>query len=697
MDTERFNKLRTLFYRALELPEDEREPFLRQTCQSEEDILSEVLTLLDAHKKESHSISPPEVLSPSVLSQSPQPPNYRIGYYKLERLLGRGGMGEVWQAVRDDGTFRKTVAIKIMLFNQDNTKLIERFLQERQLLASLDHPNIARILDGGQLETGLPYTVMEYVEGLQIDRHCDENHVNLNTRVSIFIQVCNAVDYLHRNGVIHRDLKPGNILVTTSGSVRLLDFGIARITGVQGPIGLTAPQEILLTPGYASPEQYVGEPCSNASDIYSLGVVLYKLLTGNLPSQVAPNAPSAGIAGEIFKTEGKRKLKDLDAVILKALEHNPGLRYASAVEMASDLQRFIDGQPVKARKYSLPERTGNFIRRNRVATAVLMIILILASTVIWQAVRNWKSKILAENAQEQLSKTLDRIPAAAIQSDMSQEMMTKLLREVQEVRNALESIINHSNPDNAQLRAKGELLLKRTTSFLDQAAHAASQSPVLALEVGRAYKTAADFEIANSGQNANKSQALDHYAKAGYFLEIAGNRGIAHPFLQEGIKGIEKSVTNLGGRIEDLTSQVHKQYSDTPKAPLNPAPLSDEEQISEIPKPVVANPPKERHEPVPAQVDEPDTSSVQQTEWQEMQIMVSVKIQTALQASQKMQEDLALRNLSLNPDIVYNGKQMQSCKEIAENYAKQKKWEEAKDYLIKAQVYADRILKTLGH
>jgi serine/threonine protein kinase len=702
MDIERFSKIRALFDRALELPESEREPFLRQACQNQEDIFAEVLALLHAHNSQSHFLSQPVVLSSTFFKPPSLSSSVRIGPYKLERLLGRGGMGEVWQAIRDDGTFSKTVAIKIMLIHRDNARLIERFLQERQLLASLDHPNIARILDGGQLEDGRPYTVMEYVEGMPIDRYCDERRVDLDGRISLFVQVCHAVEYLHQNGVIHRDLKPGNILVSTSGSVRVLDFGIARITGVGRSAGLTGPQELLLTPGYASPEQLAGEPSTNASDIFSLGVVLYQLLAGSLPSLVAPKAPSTEIGDDQQRTADetrtlrKRMMGDLDAIVLKSMEYNPALRYGNTRQMAEELERFLVGASLKSRSYSFPERARRFILSHKATALVLAAMLILASLASWQAIQNWKLKVLADNAQKQLSKVLDRLPAASVVlNDMPQEIMTQLVHEVRQLRQALEALLSQSNPNNAQLRTRRDALLKRATSFLDQAAPAAKQSGVLALEVGRAYKTAADIEVTNTREKANQSQALGHYAKAGYFLASARDSGIADPSLQQSLKGIETRVNELGGRLDELTSEVQRQLSAPSVAMANNTPEKQEPPILEMQKsvPTALKKAVPAISPTPAEKTEPPLS---ETEWRELQVASAAKIQIALQTSQKMQEDLAARNLTLNSDILHAGKQIQLYKEMAEHYAKQGNWKEAKEYLTRADAYADRILKALG-
>jgi serine/threonine protein kinase len=298
-------------------------------------------------------------------------------------------MGVVFLAVRDDGAFRKNVALKLL--NADNVPpmFVERFRQERQVLAGLEHPNIARILDGGDAPNGAPYYVMEFVEGMPLDRYCDEKRLSLGERIRVFQQVCQAVQYLHENLIIHRDLKPGNIMVAAGPTVKLLDFGIAKLTG---PIqtDVTSPQYRFLTPGYASPEQFMGENCTKASDIYSLGVILYLLLTGKLPGPHDLTTPSTSIREDLQRTpETVNQLRsrirgDLDHIVLKAMQRNPDHRYASAADLAADLNRYLEGRPVIARQTPAHELLWKAIRRNRAAAAgVLFLVLAAGGGAAW--------------------------------------------------------------------------------------------------------------------------------------------------------------------------------------------------------------------------------------------------------------------------------------------------------------------------
>ncbi|NNF26644.1 MAG: serine/threonine protein kinase, partial [Gemmatimonadetes bacterium] len=327
-------------------------------------------------------------------------------------LLGRGGMGGVYLAERADGAFEQTVAIKFLRPGLDTRDFVGRLLAERRILSSLEHPNIARLLDGGSTDRGLPYLVLEYVDGIPITEYCRRHGCTIDQRLELFIQVARAVQYAHSNLVVHRDIKPSNILVTDEGRVKLLDFGIAKLLGPDGgrPEGpLTRTGLRPLTPDYASPEQIKGEPVTTASDVYQLGVLLYRLLTGAPPYRVAatggtlesaistvrPRPPSdavvatakeAGHSGSSPRSPSrlrKRLRGDLDTIVLKALRKEPARRYATALEMADDVRRHLDGRPITARRESRLYRTGKFLRRNAwVAPVTAAGILLMAGFVL---------------------------------------------------------------------------------------------------------------------------------------------------------------------------------------------------------------------------------------------------------------------------------------------------------------------------
>ncbi|MBL8176681.1 MAG: protein kinase [Bryobacterales bacterium] len=308
-------------------------------------------------------------------------PTRHIGPYRLERIIGRGGMGVVYLATRSDNEFRKHVAIKILQSTVLSDDMLRRFRQERQILASLEHPNIARLIDGGTTESGEPYFVMEYISGgLPLDRYCEEHQLPLNDKLRLFMTVCSAVQYAHQRLVVHRDLKPGNIFVSPEGVVKLLDFGIAKALFPQflpGEAALTQTGLHAMTPEYASPEQIRGDNIGVASDVYTLGVVLYQLLTARLPfhqteggipellrvvCEQEPAKPSTVVPPVKKELSG-----DLDNIVLMAMRKEPERRYGSAEQLGEDVRRYLEGLPVAARPATAGYRTAKFLKRHAYA------------------------------------------------------------------------------------------------------------------------------------------------------------------------------------------------------------------------------------------------------------------------------------------------------------------------------------------
>jgi len=367
----------------------------------------------------------------------------RIDRYRVVRELGRGGMGVVVLAERDDGEFRQKVAIKLLASGPGRGDRLEaRLRAERQILAALDHPGIAKLLDGGALSDGSPFLVMEYVEGERIDRWCDERGLDARARVRLLIKACEAVDAAHRRLIVHRDLKPGNVLVTTDGEVKLLDFGIAKLLDPAAVDWTLAPTELGVAPltlAYASPEQITGQPIGTASDVYSLGVLAYELLAGRSPwaarslpelarviCEDDPPTPSAAatlpeleatLDGWAPSRQGKRAGtprrvalagldRDLDAITLRALRKEPALRYPSAAALAADLQRYLDGRPVEARQGNLAYRASKFVRRNRWAVAVGAAAAVTLTAFVWrlgiELARSERERDKARRVQELL-------------------------------------------------------------------------------------------------------------------------------------------------------------------------------------------------------------------------------------------------------------------------------------------------------
>ncbi|HVF62342.1 MAG TPA: serine/threonine-protein kinase [Thermoanaerobaculia bacterium] len=438
MATERWREIEALFAEVAALPAAERTPHLRRRCGGDEDLRREVESLLAADEAVGDFLEQP-VVAPAAVLPPPSAVGRRLGPYAVERKLGEGGMSTVYLAVRADEAYRQQVAIKVFGYGADRADLVERFRAERQILASLDHPNIARLLDGGTTEDGLPYLVMEYVEGLPIDRYCDEHGLSLDERIDLFRQVCAAVQYAHQNLVVHRDIKPSNILVTADGVPHLLDFGIAKLLdGGSLPLAATATMtgQRLMTPHYASPEQVEGKPVNTASDVYSLGVLLYVLLAGRLPYRLEaervdvveravveqePERPSAAVAAPPLR---RRLAGDLDNIVLTALRKEPARRYASVELLSEDLRRHRTGLPVAARPATVGYRVGKFVGRHRfgVAAAALfaLVILGLAATMTVQAVRLARQRDEIQRERDKAVQVADLLEKVFSVADPSQ-------------------------------------------------------------------------------------------------------------------------------------------------------------------------------------------------------------------------------------------------------------------------------------
>src|SRR5438874_290246 len=373
---ERWKQVEVVFEQALELPVGERAAFIQKNCEGDEELRREVESLLESHASAGRFIDHPDIccrkkdLKDDDTSVAA---GQLIGAYRIVREIGRGGMGAVYLAERADEQYKKQVAIKLIKRGMDTDLVLRHFRRERQIMADLDHPNISRLFDGGTTKDGLPYFVMEYIEGAPINQYCSAHALSLQERLKLFLQVGAAISYAHRHTVIHRDIKPSNILVTSEGVPKLLDFGIAKILqsgdGAEPFVTMTGVRP--MTPEYASPEQVRGEPVTTASDVYSLGVVLYELLTGRSPYLFTSRSPS-DVAREITDTEpprpstacdasfqlANRNLKscatllrgDLDNIVLMALRKDPVRRYETVEKFANDIDRYLQSRPVLARR-----------------------------------------------------------------------------------------------------------------------------------------------------------------------------------------------------------------------------------------------------------------------------------------------------------------------------------------------------------
>ncbi|MGH9591762.1 MAG: serine/threonine protein kinase [Bryobacteraceae bacterium] len=445
MTADRWAQIRQIFDRALERPEVDRPAFLRVACARDEELRREVESLLASYQESSEFLNEPIGSVTQTMAhlgdETPEyPPGYRVGPYQLQKCIGRGGMGSVWLASRSENDFKKTVAVKLVKRGMDTQEILRRFRLERQVLARLDHPHIAGLIDGGSTQDGLPYLVMEYVKGTRIDQYCEGRQSTITERLKLFRDLCSAVQYAHQNLVVHRDIKAGNILVTSDGVAKLLDFGIAKLLRTEFSTlspAETRPDLRPMTLDYASPEQIRGEPITTATDVYSLGVLLYRLLTGKFPygpvertfaalqkaiCEKEPIRPSAVIltddqfvipqatqkleAGDVeTRLKARHRLKkklagDLDMIVLMALRKEPQRRYASVEQFSEDIRRYLEGRPVIARSDTFGYRAAKFIGRNvaGVIAAGLVGVVLIGATVTSEraAVRENEARVDAE-------------------------------------------------------------------------------------------------------------------------------------------------------------------------------------------------------------------------------------------------------------------------------------------------------------
>ena len=422
-----WQQVKELLDEALDVPAGERPAYLEPTRETDPDLWREVQALLELEERSGDFLAEPIF---SLYGGPAEDPNLgrRVGPFRLLERLPGGGMGAVYLAERVEGAFAQRAAVKLIKRGMDTEEIIRRFEMERQILAQLGHDGIAKLLDGGTTEDGLPFFALEYVEGAPLDQYCRAQGLLLRERITLFLKVCEAVAFAHRNLVVHRDLKPSNILVTPEGVPKLLDFGIANLLTPEGAgIGaVTVAGTVPMTPGYASPEQLAGGALTTATDIYSLGIVLYELLTGRRPFEIdtwslaawqalledqQPPRPSSAVAAldpandnPTRATEGPQLQKqlrgDLDKIALKAIAKDPAERYGTVVEFAEDLKLYLAGQPVRARAQTWSYRAGKFVRRNAVGVSVAAAFLLTLAGSAWMTVAQGQRVASAEATTE---------------------------------------------------------------------------------------------------------------------------------------------------------------------------------------------------------------------------------------------------------------------------------------------------------
>ncbi|MCH9648408.1 MAG: serine/threonine-protein kinase [Deltaproteobacteria bacterium] len=592
MDSRHWQRIKSTVEAALEIPRKERTEFLRKTCKGDDLVLEEVLSLIAESDEAEEFLEEPLFYRASETATG-LPQEGHCGPYRLLEPLGRGGMGAVYLAERKDQEFEQRVAIKLIRRGLDSEEIVQRFRYERQILANLQHPNIAHLLDGGATDEGIPYFVLEHVEGEPIHRYCEKRRLSITETLKLFRSVCDAVGFAHQNLVIHRDLKPANILVNSEGMPKLLDFGIAKLLTPDNK-----PQETLaalggrfLTPEYASPEQLRGEPVTTASDVYSLGVVLYRLLTGSVPfsapstltpaalytatlerqreplrpSRVTGTKPGLGSkpssnnnlkegseptteqTTESHSTERAAKPprlpKDLDFIALKALRFEPQDRYLSVRELAEDIDRHLAGWPVMARQGSQLYRFGKFVRRRR---GQLVAAVVLLSLLVSLGFNNLERRRSDEVARESASFAFELLSAADQEAQGQRPTFLDILdRGLEKIDEAMQSQPLQRATFMARMgqiyRGNGELTQAR--DLLEKS-----------LELRQRNLKEDDLKIARSHHSLSNvlwdlgdyEAARDHLLEAQGILErLSSSESMGFASVLDGLGGVAKESGNL--------------------------------------------------------------------------------------------------------------------------------------------------------
>jgi serine/threonine protein kinase len=550
MTPERWQQIKCTLAEALDQSdENERASYLAKACADDTSLRREVESLLAQPDDEFDSVAQViGVATGDPLSHIDT--GRRVGAYELVRELGRGGMGSVWLAQRADHQFEKRVAVKLLKRGTDTDEVLQRFQAERQILARLEHPHIARLLDGGMTDDGLPFFVMEYVAGKPLTEFCQVNGLTVEERLRLFLKICAAVQFAHQNLVVHRDLKPGNILVTEDCEPKLLDFGIAKLLAPGDEmLAVTVAENQRLTPAYASPEQVRGEPVTTVSDIYTLGTLLYEILTGQnahrfstphppptellrVVAQEEPLRPSVAATEILIKS---RLRGDLDNIILKALRKEPGRRYSGVGSFANDIQRHLENRPVSARRDTFSYRASKFIQRNKISVAAATLILL---------------------------SLVGGIIATAWQARVARAQRTRAERRFNDVRTLAGSLLNELNEEAEKLSGSIRLrsiLVKRTLAYLDGITQEAGDNRALQRELANAYQKVGDIQGNTYYSNlGDLTGALESYRKSLTLREVLAkaepqNEEIRHELAQtrEGYADVLWGVNRLAETLHN--------------------------------------------------------------------------------------------------------------------------------------------------
>jgi eukaryotic-like serine/threonine-protein kinase len=539
MTPARWRDVKPILAEVLEAGDAERPALLERLCGSDAELRRSVEQLLALEAAASEALNSAVAPGRALRADTPAPES--IGPYRLAGEIGRGGMGVVYLAERDDGEYRKRVAIKLITGAMRHAGLERRFRRERQILAQLEHPGIARLLDGGATAEGQPYFVMEHVEGLPLLQYCETAGLDVAAKLALFVEICDAVAYAHGRVVVHRDLKPGNILITPEGRSKLLDFGLAR--ALQEDVDAAETAAPAMTPAYASPEQIRGEPDTVAGDVYSLGVILYEMLAGQRPYRdartlaqlaraIEEEAP-VPLAQAAPAPVRKRLAGDLETIVAKALDKDPRRRYASAADFAADVRRHLDGRPVLARPATLRYRAGKLLRRHRVAIPAAAVSLALivgfAAAAVWEARRAQRRfeqvRGLAHSVLFELHDAIERLPGST---------------------------------------AARELLVRRALEYLENLARESGRNAAVAREVALGYERVAIVQGYLGDSNLGKvAAALESFRKADEMLGRLAARDSSRELLRDRLRVANELAASYSSnaRFEEARAVLRRNLS----------------------------------------------------------------------------------------------------------------------------------------
>jgi eukaryotic-like serine/threonine-protein kinase len=536
-----WQEARRLFHACIDLGTQDRADLLTRECAGAPGMKAEVESLLAKADENGSFMEQPAAEAGFVQTLHSSRVGQRVGAYEIVELLAEGGMGGVYKAVRADDQYRQQVAIKLVRRGLEGDGMLARFKAERQILASLDHPHIARMLDGGRTDEGLPYFVMELIDGEPIDRYCEHHQLTVAQRLELFCDVCAAVQYAHQNLTVHRDLKPGNILVTPKGVVKLLDFGIAKVLDVGAASQDTVTALRAMTPEYSSPEQLKGEAITTATDVYSLGVLLYRLLSGRSPYRAAASEPYA-LAREVCDTEPakpsaaraertnltlRKQLEgDLDSIVLMALRKERDKRYPSVEQLSQDIRRHLAHLPVVARQSTWSYRSGRFLARHKVAVSAGALVLL---TLVGGIVSTAREAKIAAGERDRAERHFNSV------RQLANAFMF-------EFHDAIENL-----PGALPAR---QLVVAKALKYLDELAAEAGNDLSLKQELATAYEKVGDVQAGYRSANLGDTRgALSSYHKAlGLRESLARHDGGEPQALRQ--------LVRTHGRLGDLLLQT---------------------------------------------------------------------------------------------------------------------------------------------